>query len=131
MAISLTGRSAEDLGSSVELLDKQIEGLKATHATLEADLEGFECDGYDHFKEKVLSRELERLDKLRRTKLEPSDIQAQERIHGQQAECMLLMRAKETIEDQLKACMLNILGKTRERDGLQAKLNRKLDSHGG
>ncbi len=130
MAISITGRTAAELGSGVEALDKQIEGLKAEHAVLEADLAGFECDGYDHFKEKVLPRELARLDKLRRTRIEPSDTPAQERIHGQQTECMLLMKSKEAIENNLKACMLNILGKTRERDGLQAKLNRKRDSHG-
>lgn len=130
MAISLTGRSAEDLQASISTLDKRIDELKADKKVLEADLEGFECDGYDHFKEKVLSRELERLDKCRRTKIEPSDVQAQERIHGQQIECMLLMRSKETIENDLRVCMINILNKTRERDGLQAKANKKADSHG-
>ena len=122
------GKTADTLQNDLETITKRIGDLEAKEKVLQSDLDGYDTEGYERFKNTVLPRELERLDKKRRTQISPTDQFAQCRIDGQQQEVMHLMTVKETLELDLRGCLIQLLGAKRERDGLQAKLLRRLEN---
>ena len=127
MAITLTGKTVEQLKDGLDKVQERIEGFESQSESLQADLDGYETEGYEYFKEHVLPKELHRLDEVRRTKTSPTDQFEQCRIDGQQQECARLMKAKDSIEQELHVCLVQLLGAKRERNGLQAKLTRRLE----
>ena len=122
------GKTADRLQDELEALTKRISSLETKEKALQSDLDGYNTEGYEYFKDHVLPKELQRLDELRRTKISPTDQFAQCRIDGQQQEIMQLMKIKETLELELRGCLIQLFGAKRERDGLQAKLERRLEN---
>ena len=127
MALTLTGRSDEALQTQINNLTEKLRGLFLTEETLQSDLAGYDTEGYEYFKTHVLPREMVRLAEIRLTKIEPTDQFGQERIQGQQLECVSLMRRKQDIENELGITKRQIFNAKRERDGLQTKLTGRLE----
>ena len=127
MPLTLTGKTVDQIKDALDKVQARIKTSEAKEKVLQADLDGYDTEGYEYFKDNVLPKELQRLDEYRRTKISASDQFAQCRIDGQQQEVMRLMNAKEAMESELHVCLVQLLGEKRERDGLQAKLTRRLE----
>ena len=127
MPLTITGKTPEQLNDSLEKIQQRIRGLEAQEQVLQADLDGYDTEGYEYFKNNVLPKELQRLDEYRRTKTSPTEQWVQCRIDGQQQEVMQLMKAGTTLKNELHLCLVQLLGAKRERDGLQTKLTRRLE----
>ena len=124
------GKSIEDLTEDLARVRGNIAKLEAEQRQAEVDLAGYDTEGYRYFKTQVLTRELVRLDEVRRTQVDPSDSVAQERIHGQQYEVMHLQRSEDNLREFVAVCKSRLIRAYRERDGLQAKIARKVEQNG-
>ena len=121
-----SGMPLEFLREQLRQQEKYREQLLADESVLKADLEGFVCEGYEHFKEVVLKKEKKRLAFFRFT-MQADDRYLHERIQGQFNEVELLEHGKEQIEQDLAILKIKISEVTDKVRKMQEKLTSKLN----
>ena len=109
-------KELSDLRGSRKRIASELEVLKA-------DLAGYECDGYEHFKNNVLTKERIRI-ALVRMQIDPGKINLHERLQGQFNEVESLMESKAVIERKIFSLDRNLGEVLRKIE----KLNKQLEN---
>jgi len=125
MAFFTSPQDTTIINHEIESLQKYLRQLLADKEVLTEDLEGFDLPAYEHFKDKVLTKEKIRIAMVRMTK--PADkIYLHDQIQGQYNEVELLMRKKETIERDMAVIRQKISESNLKIDRLKKALNKQI-----
>lgn len=95
-----SGVPLDVLNSQLSEQRKFLVQLQAEIKVLEADVRGFQVDGYEFFKKEVLGRERQRLLEKRMT-IDASEINLHRECQAQFNECELLSHSKEFLENEI------------------------------
>jgi len=125
MALFTPPQDTTVINHEIDSLQKYLRMLLAEKEVLAGDLEGFDLPAYEHFKDKVLTKEKIRIAMVRMTK--PADkIYLHDQIQGQYNEVELLMRKKETIERDMAVIRQKISESNLKIDRLKKALNKQI-----
>ncbi len=97
---AFSGVPLDVLNSQLSEQRKFLVQLQAEIKVLEADVRGFQCEGYEFFKKEVLGREKPRLLEKRMT-IDASEINLHREIQAQWNEAELLSHTKEYLEREI------------------------------
>jgi len=111
----------DGMQSEMDSLLQRMALLVAHREVMEADLEGYETPGYEHFKKEVLSKERVRIAEVRMT-IPATNVNLHERLQGQYNEAGTLMQRKESIVASLALVRRQIS----EVSGKTERLNKRL-----
>ena len=126
MALFTPPQDTTIINHEIDSLQKYLRMLLAEKEVLAGDLEGFDLPAYEHFKDKVLTKEKIRIAMVRMTK--PADkIYLHDQIQGQYNEVELLMRKKETIERDMAVIRQKISESNFKVDKLKKQLNKQTE----
>ena len=125
MALFTPPQDTTVINHEIDSLQKYLRMLLAEKEVLAGDLEGFDLPAYEHFKDKVLTKEKIRIAMVRMTK--PADkIYLHDQIQGQYNEVELLMRKKEDIERNISVINQKISESNFKVDKLKKQLNARI-----
>ena len=126
MALFTPPQDTTIINREIDSLQKYLRMLLAEKEVLTEDLEGFDLPAYEHFKDKVLTKEKIRIAMVRMTK--PADkIYLHDQLQGQFNEVELLMRKKETIERDMAVIRQKISESNFKVDKLKKQLNKQTE----
>ena len=125
MALFTPPQDTTVINHEIDSLQKYLRMLLAEKEVLAGDLEGFDLPAYEHFKDKVLTKEKIRIAMVRMTK--PADkIYLHDQLQGQYNECGLLMRKKEDIERDISVVRQKISESNSKIDRMKNQLNARI-----
>jgi len=126
MALFTPPQDTTVINHEIDSLQKYLRMLLAEKEVLAGDLEGFDLPAYEHFKDKVLTKEKIRIAMVRMTK--PADkIYLHDQIQGQYNEIELLMRKKEDIERDISVINQKISESNSKIDRMKKQLNKQTE----
>ena len=126
MALFTPPQDTTIINHEIDSLQKYLRMLLAEKEVLAGDLEGFDLPAYEHFKDKVLTKEKIRIAMVRMTK--PADkIYLHDQIQGQYNEIELLMRKKEDIERDISVINQKISESNSKIDRMKKQLNKQTE----
>ena len=126
MALFTPPQDTTIINREIDSLQKYLRMLLADKEVLAGDLEGFDLPAYEHFKDKVLTKEKIRIAMIRMTK--PADkIYLHDQLQGQYNECELLMRKKEDIERDISVIRQKISDSNFKVDKLKRQLQKQVE----
>ena len=126
MALFTPPQDTTVINHEIDSLQKYLRMLLADKEVLAGDLEGFDLPAYEHFKDKVLTKEKIRIAMIRMTK--PADkIYLHDQLQGQFNEVELLMRKKENIERDISVINQKISESNSKIDRMKKQLNKQTE----